>query len=149
MAGMEGLGRVFNVIQAADTVVFDMSKSSAVSLVVKASGASSIAVTAAKTFTGTPANFTTANGFGQTGHWYQATAADGTVGWTKQTAVWTFNSLALAGTSGYVSVVDIFGSQMATDYKYLIVTCTNATLTAITHDLTYQRKPANLAALSA
>lgn len=149
MSGIEGLGRVFNVINTADTVGFSMQGSSAVSLIVKASGASSIAVTAAKTFSGSYDNFTTANGFGQTPRWYQATAADGTVGWTKQTSVWTTNSLALAGTSGYVSVVDIFGSQMADGYKYLKVTCTNGTLVVVTHDLTNQRKPANLAALSA
>lgn len=149
MSGMEGLGRVFNVIHTADTVGFKLDGSSAVSLIVKASGASSIAVTAAKTFTGSYDAFTTANGFSQPTRWYQATAADGTVGWTKQTAVWTSNSLALAGTTGYVSVVDIFGSQMADGYHYLKATCTNGTLVVVTHDLTAQRKPANLTALSA
>lgn len=149
MAGMEGLGRVFNVITTADTHAFSMSGCSAVSLVVASSGASSIAVTAAKTFGGSYDNFTTANGFGQAAHWYQSTTATGTQAWTKQTAVWTSNSLALAGTTAYVSVVDIFGSQMADGYVYLKVTCTNGTLVVITHDLTVQRTPANLAILSA
>lgn len=149
MAGMEGLGRVFNYITTADTVQFSLRDCSAASLIVKASGASSIAIVASQTFGGSTVTFTPANGFGQAGHWYQATAADGTVGWTKQTSVWTTNSLALAGTTGYVSVVDIFGSQMADGYDYLTVTCTNGTLSVLTHDLTYQRKPANLTALSA
>lgn len=149
MAGMEGLGRVFNVISLADTVGFNLDDCSGVSLVVTSSGAASIAVTAAKTFTGSYDAFTTANGFGQTGHWYQSTSDTGTAGWTKQTAVWTSNSLALAGTTGYMSVVDIFGSHMADGYKYLKVTCTNGTLVAITHDLTVQRSPVNLKILGA
>jgi hypothetical protein len=149
MSGMEGLGRVFNVITTADTHGFSMTECSAVSLVVAASGASSVALTAAKTFAGSYDNFTTANGFGQATHWYQSTTAVGTAAWTKQTAVWTTNSLALAGTTAYVSVFDVFGSQMADGYKYLKATCTNGTLVVITHDLTVQRTPANLAILGA
>jgi hypothetical protein len=145
----EGLGRVFNVVHTADTVGFSIAECAAVTLIVKASGAASIAVTAAKTFAGSYDNFTTANGFGQTARWYQATAADGTVAWTKQASVWTTNSLALAQTTGYVSVVTIFGTQIADQYKYLKVTCTNATVVAITHDLEVQRTPANLAKLGA
>lgn len=149
MSGMEALGRVFNVITTADTHAFSMSECSAVSLVVAASGASSIAVTAAKTFGGSYDNFTPANGFGQSTRWYQSVNAVGTAAWTKQVSVWTTNSLALAGTTAYVSVVDILGSQMADGYKYLKVTCTNGTLVVITHDLTVQRTPANLAILGA
>jgi hypothetical protein len=146
---MEGLGRVFNVISLADTVGFNISQCSAVSLVVTSSGASSVAVTASKTFGSGYVNFTTANGFGQAPHWYQTTSDTGTAAWTKQTAVWTSNSLALAGTTGYTSVFDIFGSQMADGYDYLKVTCTNGTLVVITHDLTVQRTPANLTILGA
>lgn len=149
MAGMEGLGRVFNVVQTADTVPFSMTECSAATFIVKASGASSIAITAATSFGGSYVNFSTANGFSQPTRWYQATAADGTVSWTKQTASWSTATLTLAGTSGYVSVFTIFGSQLADGYKYLKGTCTNGTLTVITHDLTVQRTPANLAKLSA
>jgi hypothetical protein len=149
MAGMDGLGRVFNVITTADTVGFSMKECSAVTLIVKASGASSVAITAAKTFGGSYDNFTTANGFGQTNHWFQTTSATGTAAWTRQTASWSSNSLTLAGTSGYVSAVTIYGSQMADQYNYLKATCTNGTLVVITHDLTVQRKPANLAILGA
>ena len=149
MSGMEGLGRVLNVITTADTVGFSMTECSAATFVVKASGASSIAITSATTFAGSYANFTAANGFSQPTRWYQSTAADGTAVWTKQTASWSTATLTLAGTSGYVSVFTIFGSQMADGYKYLKGTCTNGTLTVITHDLTVQRTPANLAKLSA
>jgi len=147
MSGMEGLGRVFNVISLADTVGFDMSQCSAVSLVFQASGASSALFAAAKTFAGSYDAFLPASGFNQPTRWYQSTSDTGTAGWTKQTAVWTNGataSLALAGTTAYMSVVDIFGTQMADGYKYLKVTCTNATVIAITHDLTVQRSPVNL-----
>jgi hypothetical protein len=149
MSGMEGLGRVFNVVQLADTVAINLSACSAISYIVQASGASSVALTAAKTFTGSYDNFTTANGFGQTTRWYQTTSDAGTAKWTKQTAVWTTNSIALAGTTGYTSVFSVFGSQMADGYIYLKATCTNATVVAILHDLTVQRTPANLPILSA
>jgi hypothetical protein len=152
MSGMEGLGRVFNVISLADTVGFSMSECSAVSLVFTASGASSALFAAAKTFAGSYDAFLPASGFGQPTRWYQSAGDTGTTAWTKQTAVWTNGataSLALAGTTAYMSVVSVFGSQMADGYKYLKVTCTNATVVAITHDLTVQRTPANLAKLGA
>lgn len=149
MAGMNGLGRVYNVITVADTKGFRIDATSAVDFIVTASGASSLALTAAKTFSGSYDNFTTANGFGQAKYWYQSAADDGTAGWTKQTAVWTTNSIALAGTSGYMSVFSVFGSQMADGYKYLKGTCTNGTLVVVLYDLTVGRSPENLAILGA
>jgi hypothetical protein len=146
---MEGLGRVFNVVSLADTVGLNVSGASSVSYVVTSSGASSVVVTASKVFGSGYTAFTPANGFGQAAHWYQTTSDTGTAAWTKQTAVWTTDSLALAGTTGYTSVFSIFGSQMADGYDYLKVTCTNATLVAVFHDLTVQRTPANLAILGA
>lgn len=151
MAGMEGLGRVFDVIPVADTVAFKLDGASAVSLIARASSTAttSLAVTAAKTFGGSYDNFSAANGFSLPTRWYQSTTSGRTTGWTKQTASWSTNVLTIGATSGYISVVDIFGSQMADGYHYLKVTCTNSTLIVVTHDLTVQRKPANLAILSA
>lgn len=152
MAGINGLGRVLDVVYTASGNYFSMKNASAVTLVCKASSTTttSIALVAATTYAaGTTANWTTANGFGQPATWYQNTKNDGTGAWSAQTSVWTTNSLALAGTSGYLSVVDILTSQFATGYDYLAVTGTNCTVTAILHDLTVQRKPANLAILGA
>lgn len=151
MSGMEGLGRVFNVIPLADTIGFKLDGSSAVSLIATCSSTAttSLAVTAAKTFSGSYDNFSVANGFSLPTRWYQNTSKTGTATWTKQTASWSTNVLTIGATSGYVSVVDIFGSQMADGYHYLKVTCTNSTLIVVTHDLTVSRKPANLAILSA
>ena len=77
------------------------------------------------------------------------TTNNGTAGWTKQTASWASNVLTVGATSGYMSVVEIYTSQFAAGYDYLQVTGTNCTVTAILHDLTVQRGPANLAILGA
>ena len=61
---------------------------------------------------GTTSTFTTAHGYGQTPRWYQNVVDVGTSAWTKQTAVWTTNSLALAGTTCYMSVFTVLTSQL-------------------------------------
>jgi hypothetical protein len=150
MAGMQGLGRVFDVVHDASGNMISMKRASSISFVVKSSGAASLAVVAAKVFGGGTTNWTTANGFGQTGFWYQSTATNGTAAWTKQTAVWTTNSIALAGTTGYTSVLTIYSSQLADLFDYIQVTGTNTTtVVALLHDLTVQRTPPNLAKLGA
>lgn len=149
MSGMEGLGRVFNVVTAGSGVGIRLDGASALSLISQASGACSVAVTAAKTLAGSYVNFTAANGFSQPTRWYQSTADDGTAGWTKQTASWSTATLTLAGTTGYMSVVDFFGSQMADGYHYLKLTVTNGGCIVVHHDLTAGRAPANLAKMSA
>lgn len=152
MAGMQGLGRVYDVIVVASGQYFSMKNASAVSLVCKASSTTttSVALVAATTFAaGTTANWTTANGFGQTSYYWQNTSNQGTAAWTKQTATWSSNSVTIGATSGYVSVIDIYTSQFADTYCYLAATGTNCTITAVLHDLTVQRNPANLAILGA
>jgi len=146
---MEGLGRTHNAISVASGKPFNMEQCSAVSLLVTSTGAASIAVVASKVLGGPTTTFTIANGFGQTARWYLSTATDGTAGWTKQNAVWTTNSLALAPLTGQMSMVDIFTSQIADTFKYLTVTVTNGSLVVITHDLVVQRTPGNLVPLGA
>lgn len=150
MAGMNGMGRVMDVVHDASGNMFHLKNASAVSFIVKSSGAASLAVVAAKTFGGSTTTWTPANGFGQTGFWFQNTTTNGTAGWTKQTSVWTTNSIALAGTTGYTSVIDIYTSQFADLFDYIQVTGTNTTtVIAVLHDLTVQRTPANLSILGA
>lgn len=150
MAGMYGHGRVFDVVHDASGNMFSLQNASAVTFVVKSSGAASLAVVAAKTYGGSTTNWTTANGFGQPVYWNQSTSTTGTAGWTKQTAVWTTNSVALAGTTGYTSTISFLTSQFADTYKYIQVTGTNTTTCiAFLHDLTVARDPRNLALLGA
>ena len=152
MAGMEGLGRIIDVIVTASGNYFSMKNASAVTFVCKCSSTTttSVALVGATTFAaGTTLNWTTANGFGQAAHYYQNTVNNGTAGWTKQAATWTTNSIAIGATSGYVSVFDVYTSQFAAGYDYIAATGTNCTITAILHDLTVQRGPANLTTLGA
>ena len=151
MAGMDGLGRVFDCVAAASGVNISLKNCSAITYVVVASSTSSLAVTASTAYSGgTTTSWTTANGFGQPAYWYQNTSDTGTAAWTKQTAVWTTNSIALGQTSGYVSVVCFRVSELADTYDYINATETDATsVVAFLHDLTVQRNPANLAILGA
>ncbi len=150
MAGMQGLGRVYDVVHDASGNMFTLKNASAVSFIVKSSGAASLAVVAAKTFGGSTQNWTTANGYGQTAFWYQNTSTTGTAAWTKQTSVWTTNSIALAGTTGYTSIITVYTSQFADAYQYIQATGTNTTTCiAVLHDLTVARTPANLLILGA
>jgi hypothetical protein len=151
MAGMQGLGRVFDVLGVASGNNFSMKNASAVTFIAEASGACSVSLVAATAFSGgTTANWTVANGFGQTGFWYQNIKHDGTGAWTKQTSSWSSNTLTLTGTTGQMSVFTVYTSQFADTYDYLAATFTNATYAvAILHDLTVARTPANLALLGA
>lgn len=145
MSGMEGLGRVFDVVAVASSNYISLKNCSAVSFICTASGASSVALTAATAFSGgTTSTVTPGHGFGQAPHWYQNTSEVGTAAWTKQAAVWTGNSIALAQTTAYVSVFSMFVSQLADTYDYIEAIGTNCTIVALLHDLTVQRTPANL-----
>ena len=150
MAGMEGLGRVFDIVWTPQANAISLRSCSAVTLVAKTSGAASIALESSQTFTGSLVAWTTANGFGQTAHWYENQQNNGTAGWAKKTSSWSTATLTLSGTTGYVSAVTIFSDQLAAGYEYLYLqTSTNCTVIAILHDLTVQRGPANLATIGA
>jgi len=147
---MQGLGRVFDVVHDASGNMVSLKNASAVSFIVKSSGAAALAVVAAKTFGGSTQTWTPANGYGQTSFFWQSAAVNGTAAWTKQTATWTTNSVALAGTTAYTSVITIYTSQLADTYCYIQATGTNTTTCiALLHDLDVQRVPSNLPALGA
>ena len=146
----QGLGRVFDVLHDASGNMVSMKNANAISFLVKSSGAASLAIVAAKTFSGSTTTWTTANGFGQGAVFYQQAAVNGTVAWTKQTTTWTTNSVALAGTTGYTSVFTIYATQFADGFDYIQATGTNTTTCiALLHDLAVMRTPANLVKLGA
>lgn len=140
MAGMEGLGRVFNVIPIASGKAFKMRGASAVTFV--CTGADTFTVTAASSFAGTyasPGNIIS--------HYYQATATDGTAAWTKQTQA-ASNAVVQAGSN--TTVFSVFTSQLADPDDYVKCTASATGLVhAILHDLVVQRGPANLEILGA
>lgn len=145
MTGMAALGREFDIITNASGNYFSLKNCSGVTFVCQASGASSVAISCATAFSGgTIETYTPGHGFGQAGYWYQNTSDEGLAAWTKQTAVWTTNSIALAQTTGYTSVFEVLVSELADTYDYICATGTNTGVIAILHDLTVQRNPANL-----
>ncbi len=153
MAGQEGLGRVFNVVPIASGVGISLDECSAISFVL--TGATGVAtLTIAQTFAGTyraGSFFTPA--WAPITRVYGSTATDGTAAWTKATitAAATFTNGTTAGlTTSINSVFTVYGSQLPDGYGYIKCTATGSGLcTAILHDLTVQRAPANLAKVGA
>lgn len=150
MAGMEGLGRVFNIVPAASGKSLSMKGCSAVTYIVDASGACTLTVLGGTSYSSISTAWDPANGFGQAAHVYESTADDGTAAWTKVAASWANNVLTCAGTNNYLTAVTFFGSQAAASYEYIKATASAANSTvAIFYDLTVQRGPANLAIIGA
>jgi hypothetical protein len=153
MAGMKALGRVLDVVPNASGVGISLKNCSGIAFVAVTSSTTgaTLAFTCATSYAGTYNNMTTASGFGQPGKWYSRSAS--TAAWTENTASWSTSTLTVAVTSGYASYVDFLVSELADTYDYIKVTGTNtvtgAGVTAILYDLTVQRKPANLAIVSA
>lgn len=163
MAGMRALGRVTNVLvnplagtvsAAGGTLVASFKECSGIEVIAYCGTASGGTLTVtAGTSAAAAVNgetYTTGNGFGQPSVYYTqnvgvlTTSRAGTVGWTKQTATWTTNTLPVGG-SGTVSVVDFLCSEMADTYDYIAFTgSAGMSLTAVQYDLTVQRTPANL-----
>ena len=157
MAGMEGLGRLFNVIPNVSTnAVFKIRGASCHAVVV--SGAAAVVTLAQdSTFGG---GFATAANVIKNVYW-RATPGDGTVVWNKLTFVngtapfasgpiSTYTHGTTVGlTTAVTSVFHIFTSELADPFSYIKVTMTGAGIAQIIPvDLTPQRAPANLELLS-
>jgi hypothetical protein len=139
MAGMEGLGKLFNVVPIAAGAGLNMRDCSAMTFV--CTGNDTFTITVASTFAGsyaTPGNIIT--------RVYTCTATSGTAAWVKASQA---ASNAVTISSGAVSF-SVFGSQLADPKVYVKVSAGGSGLVmAILHDLTVQRGPANLAKVSA
>ncbi len=154
MSGMDGLGRLFNLVPITTAgPAIKLSGTTGVTFVT--TGAAAVpTLTIATSFAGTyrAFNFFTPN-------WvpiirvYWSTATDGTAAWNKVTitAASTFTHGTTTGlTTAVASVFTVFGAQLPDPYNYIKCTVTGSGLgMAIVHDLTVQRAPANLALLSA
>ncbi len=153
MAGMQGLGRVFDVVPIASGAGLSLKNASAVTFVL--TGATGVAtLSIATSFAGTyrAANFFTP-AWAPISTVYWNTATDGSAAWAKATitAAATFTNGTTTGlTTSINSVFTVFGSQLPDLYDYIKCTATGSGLcTAILHDLTVQRTPANLVKLGA
>lgn len=139
MAGMEGLGRLGNLVPIAAGAGLSMKGASAVTFL--CTGNDTFTVTVASTFAGsyaTPGNILT--------RYYTCTQTNGTAAWVKATQA-AANAIAIS--SGALAF-DVFGSQLPDPKCYIKVSAGGSGLVAAWfHDLTVQRGPANLAILGA
>ena len=136
---MEGLGRAFNCIPIAAGQGFSLKQATGVTFI--CTGNDTFTLTVASTFGGsyaTPGNIIT--------RIYTNTATNGTAAWVKASQA-ASNAVTIA--SGTVAF-EVFGIQLADPKAYVKVSVgASGLVTAILHDLTYQRGPANLAILGA
>jgi sarcosine oxidase gamma subunit len=136
---MEGLGREFNVVPIAAGVAISLKRAQAVTFI--CTGNDTFTLTVADTFAGsyaTPGNIVTRK--------VTNTATNGTAVWAEATQA---ASNAVTISSGTVSI-HVSGDSLPDGKAYVKCTQSSAGLvTAIVHDLTTQRTPANLPALSA
>lgn len=134
MAGMYGLGRVFNVIPIAAGKGFKLRGASAVTFI--CTGNDTFTVTVASSFAGsyaTPGNIITKKS--------TCTATDGTAAWVDATQS---ASNAVTISSGTVAF-SVLTSQLSDPSDY--VKCSvgaSGLVMAVLHDLTVQRRPGNL-----
>ena len=140
MPGMDGLGRVFNVVPAAKTLYISMETCGAISFVCTSANSDSFNFQEAQDSAGTGAQDIGA----VISHYYTTTDTDGSVKWTKVTQTAADETGTIATSS--CAVVTIYASML--DDTFDFVSCTpssTGTVIAILHDLTVQRTPANLA----
>lgn len=137
---MEALGRLLNVVPIADGVAVSLKGASAVTFI----------CTAADTFT-----ITSASSFGGSytdpgdiiDHYYQAAATNGTAVWAKETQA-AGNAVVQAG--AYTTAITVDAKSLPDGATHVKCTSTSTGLVAaIVHDLTVQRAPELLPALSA
>jgi hypothetical protein len=138
---MEGLGRLLDVIPIAAGAGFKFRGASAVTFV--CTGNDTFTLTVASTFAGSyssPGNLIT--------HYYQRADTNGTHAWTRQTQA--ASNAVVQSTAGYTTAFEVLTSWMADPNDYIKVSAGGSGLVmAILHDLTVQRKPANLEILGA
>ncbi|MEY9876637.1 hypothetical protein ABH931_006147 [Streptacidiphilus sp. MAP12-33] len=136
MAGMEGLGRLLDVIPIAAGQGFKFRGASAVTFV--CTGADTFTLTVASTYSGSyasPGNVLS--------HFYQRADTNATHAWTRQTQA--ASNAVVQANAGYTTAFEVLTSFMSDPSAYLKVSAGGSGLvTAILHDLTVQRKPANL-----
>jgi len=147
MAGMEGLGRVLNVIPIAAGAGMKVRGASAITFV--CTGNDTFTLTVASSFGGSySAPPTTSLGGGMIHNYYTSTATNGTAAWAKTALAYGSYVNAVAGTN--TVAFTIFTSQFTDPNCY--VKCSpgsSGLVTAIHHDLVVQRTPQNLEILGA
>jgi hypothetical protein len=144
MSGMEGLGKLFNIVPNAISHPFKLRGASGVAIVAIGSDAV-ITIKEDSTFGG---SFSTTLATVKTIYW--TTASDGTAAWSKlipasPIGTWTHGTTT-GLTTAVVTVAHVFTSMLADPNSYIKITATGTSPVcyALPYDLTPQRAPANL-----
>lgn len=138
MAGMEELGRLWNVVPIAAGVLIPIKDTSGISFV--CTGADTFTVKSAATYNGT------ATALAAIGRYYENTATNGSAAWTDSGDITPVSAVTIASGS-LVFYVD--ESDLPAGAQYVEVTvAASGLVTAIVGDLKVQRTPANLRVLS-
>lgn len=138
MAGMEGLGRLFNVVPIAAGVLIPLKDASGVTFVV--TGDDTFTVKSAATFNGS------ATDLAAVARIYSSTATNGSAAWTDSGDITPVDTVTIAsGTAAFY----VDSSDLPAGAEYVSVTgASTGLVTAIVHDLEVQRTPPHLRVLS-
>lgn len=137
---MEGLGRVFNVLNVGDGVGINMRDYGAVTYVCYLAAGDTFTLTEASSLAGSYANLATVTQ-------YYTAAPAGTGTWTKVTQA---AAATVVTASDLVAVFTVSAEELSDGKTHLKCTSTSTgTVVAILHDPKHGRTPANLPAVSA
>lgn len=141
MSGIEPLGRLFNLAHTADDVYVNLRDAESATFVCQLDAGDTFTLTEATSVAGAGAQVlpTITN--------YYTAAKGGTGTWTR---VQQASGSTVVTASAVVAVVTVRGEELSDGYSHVKVASTSTgTVMAILHDLTVQRTPANLPAVSA
>lgn len=145
MAGMEGLGRVFNVLPVGDNAYVNLRYASGVTFVCVGANNETFTVTEAKDASGTGAQVLTA-----VDHVFTNAGSNGANAWAEAATPNESSPASVVTTTTAAPVAAFFvnPSALSDGYTHLkVASSSTGTVVAITHDLNTQRKPSNLPAL--
>lgn len=137
---MEGLGRLFNVVSAGDGQYIKMNQGETIAFLgYLASTGDTYTLVEAKDAAGTGAQ-----NLVRIARYYTCTG-NGSDAWVEQSQAAAATVVATSAAAQSALLFEVEGAWLSDGYKYIKCTSTGAaTVTAILHDLYYQRRPANL-----
>jgi len=143
MAGMEGHGRLFDVVPVAGGTLIALENAAGVTFVVTATtDTETFTLKSASGEAGSPSVLATIT------QWYVNASQSGADGWTTETQAAADTFTVAAGSS---ATVYVDSSDLPAGANYVSLTASGsgtATVMAIVHDLAVQRTPANLLPLT-
>lgn len=146
MAGMEALGRLFNVVPVADAVEVDMQHATGVTFVCVGANAETFTVKEARDAAGTGAQ-----NLACVTHYYANAGSSGANAWTRSPASGENAATAVVTTTTAAPVAAIFvgAAQLSDGFTHVRVdSSSTGTVFAILHDLRVKRTPENLPAVA-